>query len=59
MSIDRQNSNADELKRRRRSILGKIKRRQGTISLLRHDLWELEAALNTVDRQLTELKGKG
>jgi len=50
------NSNVADLKRERRSLLGKIDRRHGTILILRHEMREMETRLRLVEEQLAEYK---
>ncbi len=53
------NSQEADLKRERRSLLGKIKRRQSAIETARSDLWRAEMSLREVERQLAEYRAGG
>ena len=52
------NSNEAELKRKRTSLIGKIKRRHATADELRHDARSMETELRLVEQQLSEFKRK-
>lgn len=50
------NSNEADLKRERRSLIGKLGRRRDTIILLQADIRELSQRLRIVEDQLTEYR---
>lgn len=50
------NSNEAELKRQRRSLIGKIDRRETTIILLRGEVQRMRIQLRIVEEQLAEYR---
>ena len=56
MGENRPNSNEAELKRKRRSLIGKIKRRRDTAFLLRCEASDMETELRMIERELAEYK---
>jgi hypothetical protein len=53
-----QNSNEEELKRQRRSLLGKVKRRRVTMEIMRNEIWEMNRKIELIELELAEYKKK-
>lgn len=53
-----QNSNLSELRKRRKSLAGKIKRRKGAISILTHEVYQMTRELVEVERSIRDQSGK-